>query len=367
MTLGLIAGLFVTLLAADSEALIHPFTADTEIVSDSGGALEEVSIHYRQDFHEESFETLSDLISSLPPEVTIHIVVAHRSEFDNLAQHLSDAGICDESRLDALITGFEISPWSKDRYGTLQRRGRPVMAVPPYRAAVRGVRGNDEKVPDVMCSQLDHVRCHAMPLFFEGGDLMADENHVFVAATLLERNAPLTEDRRTELLIQLEEELQRIPVQIGRNGRDVPDHHIGMYLTPLGGGLVAVANPRLGARLYRQLPEEEQVLELDDDPDQLERFDRVAEDLRSQGIEVVEVPLLVTRQARVFVSYNNALLETRDGRATVYMPVYGIDSLDAAAAAVFEEQGWDVEPVRVQKVFRHTGSLRCLVGVVSRT
>ena len=33
---------------------------------------------------------------------------------------------------------------------------------------------------------------------------------------------------------------------IGDRPEDVPNHHIGMYLTPLGNGRLAVADPDLG-------------------------------------------------------------------------------------------------------------------------
>jgi len=364
--LGLVGGLVLVVLAADSSALVSPFVPDAEIVSDAHGALKELAVHYRRDFHDESFETLADLISALPGDVTVRVLVAERSQFDFLVQELARAGVCDEARLRPLVTGMEISPWAKDRFGTLERRGRPVVAVPPHRAIVGGARGNDEKVPDLLCAELDHVTCQSLPFYFEGGDLIADDDHVFVAATLLERNKPLTEARRGDLLEQLHDELGRDVVSIGRDGSDVPDHHIGMYLTPLGDGVVAVASPRLGHRLYRALPASEQILDLDEDPAELARFDRVAMDLRSQGLEVVEVPLLLTSTPRVYVSYNNALLERRDGVGRVYMPVYGIAALDDAAAGVYRENGWLVERVRVGEVYGHAGSLRCLVGVVSR-
>lgn len=364
--LGVVAGLAVALAVADSEALVESFAPDAEIVSDAHGALSEITVHYRRDFHEQSRETLVDLLEALPGDVTVRVVVARRDEFDYLVQQLARGDVCDTDRLVPLVTGFEISPWAKDRFGTLQRRGRPVVAVPPHRAAVAGARGNDERVPDLMCGALEHVRCRALPFYFEGGDLIADDRHVFVAATLLERNAPLTEARREELLRQLGEELGRDVVPIGRVGADVPDHHIGMYLTPLGDGRVAVASPDLGARLYRALPLEDQTLELLDDAAAFEPFARVADDLRGHGFTVVEVPLLLTATPRVYVSYNNALLERRDGVGVVYMPVYGIDALDRAAGDVFRDLGWRVEPVRVGNVYTYTGSLRCLVGVVSR-
>lgn len=365
--LGLVGGLLVVLLAADSRALVASFTPAAAIVSDAHGALTEISVHYRRDFHDESYETLADLVEALPDDVVVRVVVSDRAEFDYLVQELASEGVCDETRLRPLVAGLEISPWSKDRYGTLERRGRPVLAMPPYRAAVAGARGNDERVPDLMCSELEHVRCQTLPFYFEGGDLIADEEHVFVAATLLERNAPLTEQRRTQLLEQLRHELGRDVVEIGKHGVDVPDHHVGMYLTPLGDGIVAVANPRLGHRMYDALPWQQQTLELSADESEFRRFDRVAEDLRDQGFEVLEVPLLLTSSPRVYVSYNNALLERRDGNGRVYLPVYGIEGLDQAAKVLFESQGWSVEPVRVGEVYGHTGSLRCLVGVVSRS
>lgn len=363
---GVLVGLVLAVAVADSDALVEPFAGDTTMVSDAHGSLSEITVHYRQDFHEQSHETLEDLISALPQEVTVRVVVARRSEFDFLVQHLARTDGCDTSRMEPLVTGFEISPWAKDRFGTLQRRSRPVVAVPPHRAAVAGVRGNDERIPDLMCGELEHVQCRALPFYFEGGDLLSDERHVFVAATLLERNPPLTEARREDLLEQIGEEFGRDVVQIGRFGVDVPDHHIGMYLTPLGDGRVAVASPRLGEQLYRALPREEQTVELLDDLAEVERFERVADDLRAQGFAVVEVPLLLTAASRVYVSYNNALLERRDGVGIVYMPVYGIEAMDRAAADLFHDLGWRVEPVRVDDVYTHTGSLRCLVGVVSR-
>jgi hypothetical protein len=364
--LGAVAGLAVAGAVADPAALVEPLAGDPAIVSDAHGGLTEIVVHYRRDFHEQSRETLEDLVAALPPGVTIRVVVERREEFDFLVQHLEEMGIPDHGRLEPVVAGFEISPWSKDRFGTLERRGHPVVAVPPHRAAVSGARGNDERIPDLLCAELEHVQCRALPFYFEGGDLISDERHVFVAATLLERNPPLTEARRAELLEQIGDELRRDVVPIGREGTDVPDHHIGMYLTPLGDGVVAVASPAAGARLYRALPTREQTLELQDDPVEIQRFTRIADDLRDQGFTVVEVPLLLTTTPRVYVSYNNALLERRGDDQIVYMPVYGIETLDLAAAEVFRDLGWRVESIRVEDVYTYTGSLRCLVGVVSR-
>ena len=94
--------------------------------------------------------------------------------------------------------------------------------------------------------------------------------------------------------------------------------------------------------------------------------DPSARSIREQGYTVVPVPLVITRLQKVYVTYNNALVETRAGERRIYMPVYGVQALDNAAKAAYEAEGFEVLPVRVRNVYRHTGSLRCLVGVVSR-
>jgi hypothetical protein len=48
------------------------------------------------------------------------------------------------------------------------------------------------------------------------------------------------------------------------------------------------------------------------------------------------------------------------------MPTYGIDELDRAATAVFGAAGLEVFEVDVSLLYRHTGSLRCQVGVIRR-
>ena len=88
--------------------------------------------------------------------------------------------------------------------------------------------------------------------------------------------------------------------------------------------------------------------------------------MEQNGFHIVPVPLLLTRTPCVYVSYNNLILERRGGKKRMYMPVYGIPTLDQAAGEVFATQGWQVSPVRVAQLYRHTGSLRCQVGIIQR-
>jgi hypothetical protein len=77
--------------------------------------------------------------------------------------------------------------------------------------------------------------------------------------------------------------------------------------------------------------------------------------------------MLLTQTPRVYITYNNAIIETRQGRKRIYMPTYQLPALDDLAARIFGEAGLEVIPVDVSRVYKHTGSLRCLVGIVERT
>jgi hypothetical protein len=344
----------------------RPAPPPARLISDVDGALAELCIQYRQDFNESVIETIADLFNGLGDGVGIRVIVEQRSEFDFLLAELDRRGVSRLGRLKAVVTGFPITPWARDRFGALKSGQGPVIAVPPVRSIMPGPRGNDERVPEVLAASLPGSTCLPLPFMFEGGDLLADADHAYIAANCLARNSPENVDNRPGLLRRMEGGLNRKIIVIGDAPEDVPDHHICMFLTPLGGKRVAIADPVLGLELYRRNPAGEAV-DIETDTAQFEPFLKVIRCMEQQGFTVVRVPFLLTRTPRVYVSYNNAILERRDNHKILYMPVYGIPDLDRAASDVFEREGWHVVPVRVSKLYRHTGSLRCQVGIISRS
>ena len=97
------------------------------------------------------------------------------------------------------------------------------------------------------------------------------------------------------------------------------------------------------------------------------RFDQVAAQLAALGLAVTRVPYVDNRGGDFAVSYNNVLQEKRDGQHVVYMPIYQIPALDAAAAEMFESLGMVVRPIDVSPVCHLLGATRCLANVVERT
>lgn len=340
--------------------------AQVALVNDVDGALAEIDIQYNPAFHEPSVETIADLLQALPATTKIHLVVEDRADFDTLSDDLARRGVLHPGLLP-VVTGFPISPWAKDRFGTLEADGAPVIALPPDRPAAGTTRGNDGLVPEVLCRELDDVSCHPLPFAFEGGDLLSDGERIYVASTMLARSQPTSAADRQALLDQVAATFGKPVLPVGVSPDDVPDHHIGMFLTPLGQNVVAVADPDLGRRLYEALPAEQQTVQIETSEPPYEPFRYVLRAMEDAGLKTVRIPMLLTTTPRVYVTYNNAIVETRDGQRRIYMPTYGIEPLDQLATAAFTGQGLEVQPVRVGELYENTGSLRCLVGVVRRT
>ena len=341
--------------------------APPRLTSDAHGSLEEICIHYRADFAPHGLDVYTDFFGALGRDARIHVVVEAQSDFTALEDALATRGVSGLQRLSPIVMGFPISAWAKDRFGTMRRGGSPVIAVPPARSLPAGPRGNADRVPELLYNRLCGVEYEILPFNFEGGDLLSDEGNVYVAANFLARNQPLDAARRAQVLAQIRRYSGKNVIALGTDPADVPDHHVGMYLTPLGNNTVAAADPDLGLRMLGRDGATRSGVDVETDPRRYIPFSNVIEQLQDRGIEVVRIPMLLTKTPRVYVTYNNAICERVGGTKRIYMPVYGIPELDHAATAAFEEQGWEVHPVRVKSVYRCTGSLRCLVGVIRRS
>jgi hypothetical protein len=309
ITLGVACGLLTALCLSQLHPPHEREAMTPRLVSDADLALTEISVHYRSDFHDECIETLQDLLDGLPQEVTVRVVTESQAEFNFLKDRLARSATSPQLR--AVITGMPITPWSKDRFGTMTAEGNPVLA----------------------------------------------------------RNEPLTDEGKENLLAAIGKTFGKKVVRIGDDARDMPDHHIGMYLTPLGNGRLAVADPDMGLQMCRELNNITKIagVTVETDSACYKPFRNVIQLLQDQHIDFIRVPMILTTLPRVYATYNNAIVEERHGVRRIFMPTYGVPELDRRAAALFEEQGLQVIPVRVSKLFKHTGSLRCLVGVIRRS
>lgn len=254
-------------------------------------------------------------------------------------------------------------------------------------------------------------------LLFEGGNIVSDATHAFIGADTILANV-------LELEIDADEAVRRFERALGRRVHVIgpspqPVAHIDLVLTPLGDGRLALADPERGADLVAALAESaprtlaafeadaetrffgrtsiRALSTLDGEtlrpPSIVGRtgemieytrrlapvFDQLAEELRERGFEVLRVPALLAppessasepdafAPGYPLLAYHNVLVEHERDARVVYLPRFGLDVLDAAAAAAWQSAGYRVVSVDgLLTPASYGGGLRCSVKVLER-
>ena len=346
------------------------------ILAAAEGSVLELVIQFHRDGADRFLPVYRDIFGALDPATRVTVVVSDRED-----ARLFEA---ERSRWDHapgvryVVVGRPITSWARDRLAVLDDEGTIVLLAPPRPMRGPGERVHDWLVPWALRRELGTAAViRTAPFVFDGGDLIADERFVYVATPLLARN-PGREPR--EILEAVGTATGRTPLLIGDEAHPVPDHHIGMFVTPLGSGRVAYADPDAGLRalgkaaLLEAGSAADQVtvevggepLQLDLRPERLDLFRNVRDALAAAGLETVPIPVVPADGQYVFLGYNNVLLDRRADGLHVLMPAYGVDALDRAAADAWRAQGAAVHPIDVSGIFRLGGTVRCLTAPLRR-
>jgi len=340
------------------------------VLSECDGALRRLVIQYEPGAKAISLPVFREFLPQLPADVTVHVVCPD----DAAWRELADAVGPTDCTLTPRIVGHAMTTWSRDRWVCL--RDTAGWAVLLHGAAEAGAelwpaREGDQRIAADLAASLPRVLEHRTGLLFDGGDVMADSRNALIVGRVLARNVGKTVESPEDFRLRMGRLLGR-PVTI----LDAPDHHAAMFMMSAGDNVMLVGDVRLAramltghARLAREMPVEQLLPGGVDDSDTMQQsLDGLAEQCRQLGYEVVRMPLLPSRDGRVFVTYLNAILDARDGRRIVYMPVYRhADPLNAAATAVWQSLGYEVRPIDCTSAYRHFGCLHCLVNVLERS
>jgi hypothetical protein len=340
------------------------------LVSECDGALRRVVIHYADAADEDVLPTYRDFLRQLPADVDVRVVCPDQPTFDALARRVGPTAC----RLTPVVVNHPITSWARDRWLALgPAGGGPTTLLCPRAedgADLWPARAGDQRVADDLAAALrPDVRARRSELYFDGGDFDADGETAFVRPSVLLRNVQRTAATREELVKTLEALLRKRVVVLD----GAPDHHVGMYLMPVGGRTVMVGDPKLGEEALARSPDETAAVAAflpggpDFTADAVARFEAVAERCRAAGYRVVRIPTVPGKDGRTYLTYVNAILDVRDGRRTVYMPSYIFaKDVNDAAAAVWAGLGYEVKPVECDACARNFGTLHCLVNVIQR-
>ena len=341
-----------------------------QAVPDSGGRIRSLLLHWSPDGGELVLPTYRDLLAALPDDVELQVAVERAEHFEDLRRRLGAAGASGLERLRPLVVGRPITIWSRDRFVTAERDGRTVLIVPAQTFTAAPTRANDWVVPWRLAARpRGRVAAASAPFAFDGGDFVADERRIFATAVLAGRNAGTRWADSAALQAELSTRFGREPVLLGDRVAEVPNHHIGMFVTPLGDDTVAVGDPRAAAALVEAAEPGSALATLDADlsPETTAKFVRVADELRAAGLRVVPIPLVPTERSYVFLSYNNVLLDDRPDGRHVLVPQYGFPELDAAGRTAWESLGLVVHPIDASGLYANGGALRCVAAVLRRS
>jgi len=254
-------------------------------------------------------EVYRQFLTSVGPGVQVVWVVGSRRDLDDLRERLRDAYPTD-SRV--LVVAKPITTWSKDRFTCLVHEGgagRAVLVAPARKAVSNPLRTHDQEVPWRLAAAFGGLfTCRDMLIDFDGGDILATSRGVFVHPAVLSKND--AGDSRFTSADALREHVRALlgeVVWLGPAVSDVPPHHVGMFLT-VANGKAFVGDVRLAERLVASHEAElasacRRAGGLADAATRAElarQLDRIADQLRSRGLEVVRVPLMPPTASRAW-------------------------------------------------------------------
>lgn len=361
--------------ARAGELAAAPSPGSAVVVGDSAGRLAEIVMHFDAEFATELAPAVDSLLSALPLDVRCLVLcptAASASEFERSWGQ--------DERLrgrDIHVVNVDrpITIWARDRRiaRVHAESGLPAGLLVPYEwSEYKEDQRNDLFVNYLLERRGLVAEVESSLLHFEGGDLVSNNRHVFVGVDVLQENEKLGRER-SETKRGLLEALGRDLVIIGEISGCVPWEHVDMYVTPVGDDTLLVASPTVALMLLSGDPcvtiesdsATDPILFVCDLMDRYDEFDAVADQLATYDYAIIRLPAL-SQATEWMITYNNVLMEERDGIRVVYMPVYGMARLDRAAEAVYRSLGFEVRRIDVSGIYQSGGALRCMVNVLRR-
>jgi hypothetical protein len=342
-------------------AFVHwsrPSPPNFRLLSDCDGPVEQLVIQYLPEADPIVLPIYRQFIAALPKQVEVIVMCPAATDFEQFAAAMPDHACT----LRPVITGHDMTAWSRDRWLALGHGNRPVTLLAPRGedgADAWPARAGDEQVAFDLARSLVDVFAHRSDLWFDGGDFVADRHTVFVAGRMIERNVNRTVADTDELVAELKQWLGRRVVLL----HDAPPYHAGMYMMPIGRRRMLVGDPSLiepSTMGHSDVP-------WDRTAATQAQFDSVARACEQAGYTVTRIGVAISTDGRTYLTPLNVILDARGEQPTVYMPVFDQqDHLNQHAGDTWRAAGYRVVPINCTTSYRHFGSLRCLVNVIRR-
>ncbi len=354
--------------------------ATSQAISEIDGSLAQVWLQYSAEAEPVVGRAQLDFLAGLPPETTSLWTVARGEDSAKLSAFLKRAGAA-AARATVVEVPGPLTPWTRDRALALARDGKLLLLVPPDPGESWPERQGDWHAAQWLAAARTGSKSVELPIDFDAGDLILSDEVTLFDANLLAKNRGRGFATMSELAKAVAGWTGRHALGLGENEGDVPRYHMAMYVMPLGQRRALVGDPALARAITGpgwqpgdRSPDDDRALLADDSTGTQARFERAARELRAQGWAVDRVPV-VQFDDRTYVTYTNAVVETGSRGRRVYLPQYADDQaeatgplrrLDAAGQLAWQQAGYTPVPIRVAGVWRHHGTIGCLVNVLWR-
>jgi len=358
-----------------------PIPGTERVLADTGGAIAEITLHYSLEDEGMLGSFYEDLFAKLPPEVNFKVFCPSEEAIEDFERRWAALAEKADREVALFNVGRTLSLWPRDR-----RIARQMLDGSPARSFVPSpVAGYEEdKRNDLLITSILWPTGHlpgALLVSFqlEGGNLVVNDDHLFTGINVLDENTEKF-GNETELAQALEQVFGMPAFILKDRNHSVPWDHADMYVTPLRDRMMLVADLEAGLRLYKQgqtkpppgqtssssttLPWDE--TQVQPEPDAVASLEDIAAQLAALGYEIRRLPALMQDLKEWMLTYNNVLMEHRDGRDIVYLPVYHQPTLDQAAINAYRELGFEVRTVNVSQIYHMGGAIRCLANVTRR-
>lgn len=392
----------------------EPFAGSSNLLADTGGAVSLVVCNVNSAHRAVLRNTplINNIINNLAERTKVILVLNDPNAFTVAANPWPD-------RVKFLTLPSEISMtiWPQDPFVVLHNSDGPNQLLLSHIFQ----RAGDRDMAIELAKYLGW-KWKDSKLSFDGGNIVADNNHIFIGANTIYNNAGELKETPDKIVRRFERQLGKPVLVIGPVPQ--PIGHIDMMLTPLGENKIILADPNWGAKLAAEQlsksPEKVKAFELncermffanpkiqqlqdlkgniieppamvgltrraiEDSRKIAPQLDKLAEKLSNRGYEIIRMPFLFMLSEYVDsnstdvdpnqykagypqITYNNVLLEVIENRQVVYLPQYGWPALDNAARKAWENVGYEIIAIgNFSTSAMYGGALRCCVKVLQR-
>ena len=352
---------------------LRNFDPNVRVLDDTSGAISQIVMNIPGEYHDQVLPAVQSFVPQLPPGIQIIFACSNETGVRSLAEHLDSIESQSLDTADIVLTNLRLTPWARDR--RIARSGpkgaEHFSLIPPTKDWYDTDRRSELKLPNLLNDLNLAPESISLPFILDGGNLVTDSHFAFIGGNNIESNENVIPNLR-DLKRMLQLYLGVPPVHIFARNQQVPWHHLDMYVTPLPGRRVLVASPSLAEKLLREAQEQnpiarEKFLRLSFSPERTRLFDDVAKQFQKLKYTVIRTPAIPHYLDQWMITYNNVLMDFRGEQSNVFLPSYGITSLDNFARALYQDLGFNVHAIDLSSLYREGGSIRCFANITRRT